>query len=198
MWCARQQAARTVRTAVAAIHGSLDKLLAPVALYPDQLLAQMLLCSGDPRGRRAQRVAEEDIHSEGQRAAEGRRAGGLRAELRRARALPAGRRFMARQPTWTSQLGEAFAADRGAVFDAIQRLRHQARRGQPEEHAAADGRRRRPPGRRAGDRDRAGEPAGGLRPAIQPHGGVHAGASPPAPTTTPSSCRKTTTRRPPP
>ena len=27
----------------------LDKLLAPVALYPDQLLAQMLLCSSDPR-----------------------------------------------------------------------------------------------------------------------------------------------------
>ena len=30
----------------------LDKLLAPVALYPDQLLAQMLLCSGN-RGRSA-------------------------------------------------------------------------------------------------------------------------------------------------
>src|SRR6185436_7686829 len=27
----------------------LDKLLAPVALYPDQLLAQMLLCSGNAR-----------------------------------------------------------------------------------------------------------------------------------------------------
>ena len=27
----------------------LDKLLAPVALYPDQLLAQMLLCAGDAR-----------------------------------------------------------------------------------------------------------------------------------------------------
>ena len=27
-----------------------DRLLAPIALYPDQLLAQMLLCAGDPRG----------------------------------------------------------------------------------------------------------------------------------------------------
>ena len=27
----------------------LDKLLAPVALYPDQLLAQILLCSGNAR-----------------------------------------------------------------------------------------------------------------------------------------------------
>src|SRR5262245_62053113 len=27
--------------------GYLDKLLAPVALYPDQLLAQILLCSGN-------------------------------------------------------------------------------------------------------------------------------------------------------
>jgi hypothetical protein len=39
----------------------LDKLLAPVALYPDQLLAQMLLCACQrAQGRRAQRVAEAE------------------------------------------------------------------------------------------------------------------------------------------
>ena len=27
---------------------TLDKLLAPVALYPDQLLSQMLICAGNP------------------------------------------------------------------------------------------------------------------------------------------------------
>ena len=26
----------------------IDSLLAPIALYPDQLLAQMLMCAGDP------------------------------------------------------------------------------------------------------------------------------------------------------
>ena len=31
----------------------LDRLLAPIALYPDQLLAQILLCAGEPDGVRA-------------------------------------------------------------------------------------------------------------------------------------------------
>src|SRR4051812_46596188 len=33
-----------------ATSAELDRLLAPIALYPDQLLAQMLLCSSDPAG----------------------------------------------------------------------------------------------------------------------------------------------------
>ena len=32
---------------------ALDRLLAPIALYPDQLLAQMLLCATDPAGVKA-------------------------------------------------------------------------------------------------------------------------------------------------
>ena len=33
--------------------GELDGLLAPIALYPDQLLAQMLMCATDPAGVKA-------------------------------------------------------------------------------------------------------------------------------------------------
>src|SRR6476620_12368557 len=32
---------------------ALDRLLAPIALYPDPLLAQMLMCAGDPAGVQA-------------------------------------------------------------------------------------------------------------------------------------------------
>jgi hypothetical protein len=32
--------------------------LSPIALYPDALLAQMLVCAGNPEGGRAERVAQ--------------------------------------------------------------------------------------------------------------------------------------------
>ena len=58
---------------------------------------------------------------------------------------------MAAQLDWTTQLGQAFTADRTAVFASIQRLRTQAQRCRdPEDHAAAGSRRRRP--RRAASR----------------------------------------------
>jgi len=37
----------------AASPANLDGLLAPIALYPDQLLAQILLCATDPAGVKA-------------------------------------------------------------------------------------------------------------------------------------------------
>ena len=37
-------------SAQAVTSADLDSLLAPIALYPDQLLAQMLLCATDPAG----------------------------------------------------------------------------------------------------------------------------------------------------
>src|SRR5262245_25898063 len=51
-----------IAQAVSATHGSspalpaadeMDRLLAPIALYPDQLLAQILICAMDPAGVRA-------------------------------------------------------------------------------------------------------------------------------------------------
>jgi hypothetical protein len=44
---ARLPIGRGARAAAAAA-GSLDQLLAPIALYPDQLLAQILMCAGNP------------------------------------------------------------------------------------------------------------------------------------------------------
>src|SRR5688572_8111193 len=105
----------------------LDKLLAPVALYPDQLLAQMLLSSGNAR-----KVGELSAWlkqmsglkaSELQKAAE---KAGFEPSFVALAPFPQVVDFMAGNPTWTSQLGGAFAVDRGAVFDSIQRLRKQS------------------------------------------------------------------------
>ena len=76
---------------------------------------------------------------------------------------------------WTTQLGQAFAADRAAVFASIQRLRAKAQgagnlKTTPQQQVETQD----DVGRRAGDRHRAGEPAGRLRAAIQPDGRLHA------------------------
>ena len=85
---------------------------------------------------------------------------------------------MAEQLDWTTRLGQAFAADRTAVFASIQRLRAKASDvGTLKTHAAAGGRDPDHVERAAGDRDRAGQPAGRLRPAVQPAGRLHPGAS---------------------
>jgi len=105
----------------------LDKLLAPVALYPDQLLAQMLLCAGNSR-----KVGELSAWlkknaalkgSELQKAAE---KAGFEPSFVALVPFPQVIDLMAGNLTWTSQLGGAFLADKGAVFDSIQRLRKQS------------------------------------------------------------------------
>ena len=106
----------------------LDKLLAPVALYPDQLLAEMLLCAANP-GRVA--TLNEWLRSQGtlkgselQAAAA---AAGFTDSFVALVLFPDVVDYMAGQIDWTKRLGEAFAADRSAVFGSVQRLRAKAK-----------------------------------------------------------------------
>jgi hypothetical protein len=105
----------------------LDRLLAPIALYPDQLLAQILLCATDPAG-----VAALDRFIKSQPALKG-------TELQDAvlkdnfepsyvalALFPEVVGSMAADPESTARLGQAFTADKTAVFASIQRLRKQA------------------------------------------------------------------------
>jgi hypothetical protein len=122
----------TARAAIVVQGGALDpayldKLLAPVALYPDQLLAQMLLCSGNSRkvGELSAWLKKNSAlkGSELQKAAE---QAGFEPSFVALVPFPQVIDYMAGNLTWTSQLGGAFATDKGAVFDAIQRLRKQS------------------------------------------------------------------------
>ena len=106
---------------------SLDQLLAPIALYPDQLLAQMLLCAGDPA-----KVTEFDRWLKAMETIKGTQLqnaalkAGFEPSFVALALFPQVVSRMAEQIDWTTLLGQAFVADRTAVFDAIQRLRHQA------------------------------------------------------------------------
>jgi hypothetical protein len=105
---------------------ALDRLLAPVALYPDQLLAQMLLSATNP-GRVA--ALAEWLASQTLKGGELQDAAvksGFDTSFVALVVFPDVVQMMAGQADWTRQLGQAFAADRTAVFGSIQRLRAKA------------------------------------------------------------------------
>ena len=112
--------------------GQLDQLLAPIALYPDQLLGQMLMAAGYPL-----EVVDADrwLEDTGNAALRG---DDLTTALGQVSWDPSVKslvqfpqvlHMMDTQLDWTESLGEAFIADPSAVMDSIQRLRRQARTG---------------------------------------------------------------------
>lgn len=109
----------------------LERILSPIALYPDPLLAQVLTATTFPseipaamqwldarRGRDARQLAEL-----------------LAAErvpwdpsVQSLIAFPTVLQMMATSMPWTAEVGDAFIRQRGDVMDAVQRLREQAHR----------------------------------------------------------------------
>ena len=113
--------------AAAPTPADLDKLLAPVALYPDALLAQMLLCTADPP-----KVIElrdwlaKNPTLKGTELQDAATVAGFEPSFVAMALFPQVVNDMAQRKEWTAELGKQFAADKAAVFDSIQRLRKQA------------------------------------------------------------------------
>jgi Protein of unknown function (DUF3300) len=125
--CGTPPAPISARTQTGPQAGSLDQLLAPIALYPDPLLAQILMSAGDPP-----KVEQFNTWLQGSTALKGTQLqdaavkAGFEASLVALALFPQVVARMADQIAWTTMLGQAFAADRNAVFASIQKLRHQA------------------------------------------------------------------------
>ena len=106
----------------------LDKLLAPIALYPDQLLAQMLLCASTPADvavlngwlSTTTTLKGSELQDAAQKA-------GFQPSFVALALFPQTVKMMADQMAWTKQLGQAFTNHRADVFASIQRLRAQAK-----------------------------------------------------------------------
>ena len=97
----------------------LDQLLAPIALYPDQLLAQMLMSATDPK-----KVAELDRWLKANQklkglTAERGRESGVRTEFRRPAVFPQVVARMADQIAWTTLLGQSFTTDEAPCSTAF-------------------------------------------------------------------------------
>jgi hypothetical protein len=109
------------------VPAELDSLLAPVALYPDQLLAQMLESSKIPR--RVQEFSAWLVRNKGLTGTalqDAARAQGFEPSLVLLALFPKVVNFMADNPAWTTEVGQVFTSDRQAVLDSIQRLRANA------------------------------------------------------------------------
>ena len=108
--------------------GTLDQLLAPIALYPDQLLAQMLMSATDPV-----KITELDKWLKANETLKGTPLqdaavkAGFDASFVALVLFPQVVAKMADQIAWTKVLGQAFTSDRNAVFASIQKLRLQAK-----------------------------------------------------------------------
>lgn len=105
----------------------LDQMLAPVALYPDPLLAQVLMAATYP-GEVAEAVTWSKAHPDA-KGDDGVKQVASQPWDPSVQALVAFPQLMAmlgQDPVWVQRLGDAFLAQPDDVMTGVQRLRHQA------------------------------------------------------------------------
>ena len=106
---------------------SVDDLVAPIALYPDQLLGQVLTAAMNP-----QEVLDggnwliQNQNLKGDALIDAAKQAGFGASMQYLMAFPQVVDNMCQEMNWTTQLGEAFKTDQKGVMDAVQRKRTQA------------------------------------------------------------------------
>jgi hypothetical protein len=105
----------------------LDQLVAPVALYPDALLAQVLTCATSPgQVTEMDTWVQQNSQLHGTALQDAAQQRGYDASFVALALFPDVLNQMASQIDWTTELGTAFLSDPKGVMDAVQRLRAQA------------------------------------------------------------------------
>lgn len=105
----------------------LDALLAPIALYPDDLLAQVLMASTYPlEVVEAARFVQQNPGLAGPALDDALRAKPWDPSVASLAAFPQVLAMMNDQIEWTQQIGDAFLANRQQVMDTVQGLRARA------------------------------------------------------------------------
>ncbi|MEW6586370.1 MAG: DUF3300 domain-containing protein [Nitrospirota bacterium] len=105
----------------------LDALVAPVALYPDSLLAQVMMASTYPLDIvQAARFVKENSKLKPDQMAEKTKEKDWEPSVKSLLQFPDVLKMMNDKLDWTMKLGEAFLEQQKAVMDSVQRLRKQA------------------------------------------------------------------------
>ena len=105
----------------------LDALVAPIALYPDALLSEVLMASTYPlEVVEASRWVEANKNLQGDELKAAADKQDWDDSVRALVAVPSVLAMMSNKLTWTQQLGNAVLAQQADVMDAIQRLRAEA------------------------------------------------------------------------
>jgi hypothetical protein len=105
----------------------LDQLVAPIALYPDTLLAEVLMASTYPlEVVQADRWATENKNLKGDQLKAAVEKQGWDDSVKSLVATPSVLAMMSAKLDWTQKLGDAVLAQQPDVMDAVQRLRAKA------------------------------------------------------------------------
>jgi len=105
----------------------LDRMLAPIALYPDPLLSQILMASTYPlEVVEAARWSRANRHLKGDDAVRAVADRDWDPSVKSLVAFPQVLERMDQNLEWTRSLGDAFLAQEPHVMDTVQRLRHKA------------------------------------------------------------------------
>jgi hypothetical protein len=106
----------------------LDALVAPVALYPDPLLSQVLAASTYPlEVAQAQQWLLQNSNLQGAQLMDAAKGQNWDPSVAAMVAFPEALRRMASDLRWATDLGNAFLAQQGDVMSAVQRMRLRAR-----------------------------------------------------------------------
>ncbi len=117
-----ESAAPPARTAA-----QLEQLVAPIALYPDSLLSQILMASTYPlEVIEAARWVQGNPGVSGQALEDAMQKQQWDPSVKALTAIPQTLQMMSDKLDWTQQIGDAFLAQQADVLDAVQRLRERA------------------------------------------------------------------------
>jgi Protein of unknown function (DUF3300) len=107
--------------------GQIEQLVAPIALYPDPLLTQVLMASTYPlEVIEAARWSQANSTVNGQALQDAMQAQSWDPSVKALTAVPQTLQMMNAKLDWTQQLGDAFLAQQQDVLNAVQKLRAQA------------------------------------------------------------------------
>ena len=105
----------------------LDQILAPIALYPDSLIAQILMASTFPlEAVQADRFAKQNANLKGDALTKALESQNWDPSVKSLVNFPQVLTMMSEKLDWTQKLGNAFLAQQKPVMDTIQSLRAKA------------------------------------------------------------------------
>lgn len=119
--------ARGAKDKVLSSQQELDQMLAPIALYPDSLLSQILMASTYPLEIvEAARWAKAHPTLQGDQAVKGTDQSNWEPSVKSLVAFPNVLAMMDEKLDWTERLGDAFLSQQPEVMDTVQSLRQRA------------------------------------------------------------------------
>ncbi|MCO5106241.1 MAG: DUF3300 domain-containing protein [Burkholderiaceae bacterium] len=122
-----QQVYSSVPAQAPYLQEQLDQMLAPIALYPDALLAQVLMAATYPLDVvEADRFVRQNPGLAGDALADAVEGMAWDPSVRALTQFPSVLAMMSERLEWTEQLGDAFLAQRDQVMDTVQSLRARA------------------------------------------------------------------------